>query len=146
MLLNPTGGIFGGDRLRSEIILGEVTHVVLTTPSASKIYRSRDEAAYCETKISLGADAILEYLPDHLIPHPGAALRQKLRMTMAPGSCAIVYDGLAAGRVGRDERWRFREISSEIRIDLLDRTRFLCRSSLLPASHPLTTPGLMDGH
>jgi urease accessory protein len=145
MLLNPTGGTFGGDRLRTEVILGAGTHVVLTTPSASKIYRAVDDAARCETKISLGEDAILEYLPDHLIPHPGASLRQILAVTMARSSRAIIYDAMAAGRVGRDERWKFREIASEISIRSGGALRVLTRSSLIPGSQPVQGLGLMEG-
>lgn len=144
MMLNPTGGTFGGDRLRTEIILGAGTHVVLTTPSATKIYRALDQPARCETEISVREDAILEYLPDHLIPHPGAALRQTLHVTMAQGSCAIVYDAIAAGRVGRNERWKFRELSSEVSIRLADVPQYLARASLMPTKQALGQYGLMD--
>ena len=40
LLLNPTGGVLGGDRLRTEIDLGERASVCLSTPSATRIYRS----------------------------------------------------------------------------------------------------------
>ncbi len=39
LLLNPTGGVLGGDRLRTEIDLGERASVCLSTPSATRIYR-----------------------------------------------------------------------------------------------------------
>ena len=35
LLLNPTGGILGGDRLETEVVLGAGAHVVLSTPSDS---------------------------------------------------------------------------------------------------------------
>jgi urease accessory protein len=145
MMLNPTGGIFGGDQLRTEIVLGAGTHVVLTTPSASKIHRALGRPATSRTEISIGEDATVEYLPDHLIPHPGAALRQDLGITMAPGSSAIVYDAMVAGRIGREERWSFREVTSEISIDFGDRAGYLSRSSLVPALKPLIVPRLLDG-
>ena len=144
MMLNPTGGILGGDRLRSEIVLGAGTHVVLTTPSASKVYRTLNDAARCETEIHVGEDATLEYLPDHVIPHPGAALSQNLHIKLAPRSCAIVYDAFAAGRVGRGERWRFREIASEISINFDDAPCFISRSTLTPARR-VDNVGLMEG-
>lgn len=146
MMLNPTGGIFGGDRLRTEIVIGAGTHVILTTPSASKIYRALDHPARCETEIVVGEDAVVEYLPDHLIPHPDAALRQSLRVSMARGSRAIIYDAIAAGRIGRGERFRFREIASEVSIDCDDEPRFLSRWSVVPASGSLVDgTGIMDG-
>jgi urease accessory protein len=145
MMLNPTGGTLGGDWLRTEVVLGAGTHVVLTTPSATRIYRALDQPARCETEISVGEDAILEYLPDHLIPHPGAAIRQTLGVTIAHGSSAIVYDAIAAGRVGRSERWKFRELSSEVSIRLDGVPQYLSRSSLIPSSQPLCGLGLMEG-
>jgi urease accessory protein len=145
MMLNPTGGTFGGDQLRTEIVLGAGTHVVLTTPSATKVYRALDQPARCETEIALGKNAILEYLPDHLIPHPGAALRQRFDVTMEHGSCAIVYDAMAAGRIGRGEHWKFRELSSEVSIRVEGTPQYLSRASLIPASRPLDGLGVMEG-
>ena len=145
MMLNPTGGTFGGDQLRTEIVLGAGTHVVLTTPSATKVYRALDQPARCETEIALGKNAILEYLPDHLIPHPGAALRQRFDVTMEHGSCAIVYDAMAAGRIGRGEHWEFRELSSEVSIRVEGTPQYFSRASLIPASRPLDGLGVMEG-
>src|ERR1700680_326688 len=92
MLLNPTGGVLGGDRLVTEIIQEAGTHVCLTTPSATRIYRTSQQPAVLEPVIRLGDRATLEYLPDHIIPHNGAALRQSLRVEMGCGSRAIVLD------------------------------------------------------
>ncbi len=145
MMLNPTGGTFGGDRLRTEIVLGAGTHVVLTTASATKVYRALDQPARCETEIAVGQNAILEYLPDHLIPHPGAALRQTFDLTMEHGSSAIVYDAIAAGRIGSGERWKFRELSSEVSIRVEGTPQYLSRASLIPTNQPLHGLGVMEG-
>src|SRR5579862_3718810 len=110
MLLNPTGGVLGGDRLATEIVLEAGTHVCLTTPSATRIYRTADKPAILETRIRVGEGATLEYLPDHAIPHAGSACRQSLRIELAPGSRAIILDSMAAGRVAHGERWNFAEM------------------------------------
>ena len=44
MLLNPTGGLVGGDFLLTQIIQEAGTRVCLTTPSATRVYRTRDQA------------------------------------------------------------------------------------------------------
>src|SRR6266849_10301803 len=85
MLLNPTGGVLGGDHLITEIALEAGTHVCLTTPSSTRIYRTAEMPAVLETVIQLGEGATLEYFPDHLIPHTGAALHQSLHIEMARG-------------------------------------------------------------
>src|SRR5260370_12068755 len=86
MMLNPTGGVLGGDHLVTEIVQEPGTHVCLTTPSATRIYRTLEKPAILETVIRIGEGAALEYFPDHVIPHEGSALRQSLRVKMTPVS------------------------------------------------------------
>src|SRR5574342_934902 len=76
LLLNPTGGVLGGDRLDTEVSLGPGSRVCLSTPSATRVYRSPERPAVQRVSIRLGPGAALEWLPDHLIPAPGARLRQ----------------------------------------------------------------------
>src|SRR6202521_5782889 len=85
MLLNPTGGVLGGDHLITDIVQEAETHVCLTTPSATRIYRTAEKPAILETVIRLDEGATLEYIPDHVIPHAGSALRQSLRVEMGRG-------------------------------------------------------------
>src|SRR5262245_9942080 len=42
LMLNPTGGIVGGDCLETRIRLGKGSHVCLSTPSATPVYRALD--------------------------------------------------------------------------------------------------------
>ena len=44
-LTNPSGGFVGGDDLSLTATLGKNTHVLLTTPSATKIYRMLEQSA-----------------------------------------------------------------------------------------------------
>lgn len=133
MLLNPTGGVLGGDRLGTEIVQEPGTHVCLTTPSATRIYRTLHQPAVLETAIKIGEGATLEYLPDHTIPHVGSALHQSLRIEMARGSKAIVLDSLASGRVAHGERWSFREIDSRTDVYVCGTPAFLNRTKIFPA-------------
>jgi urease accessory protein len=144
MMLNISGGMVGGDRLDTTIELGPNAHAVLTTASAAKAYRTEGAVASQHTKITVGAHATLEYLPDHLIPHAGAAVEQKLRIEMTKGSRAIVYDAMAAGRVGRSERWQFRELTSEVAITHDGRPKYMNRTRITPASQPLDQLGWME--
>lgn len=106
-LLNPTGGVLGGDRLDTRVELGAGTWVCLATPSATRVYRSGGAPSVQRVAVSVGAGARLEYVPDHVIPSPGARLAQSLHVEMAPGAAAIVCDAWSAGRVVRGEVWRF---------------------------------------
>jgi urease accessory protein len=144
MLLNPTGGVLGGDHLITEIVQEPGTHVCLTTPSATRIYRTLEKHATLETVIRIGEGATLEYFPDHVIPHEGSALRQSLRVEMAPGSRAILFDSMASGRVAHGERWKFREMDSRMEVFSSGRPTYIHRAKIVPAEQRPDRAGWME--
>jgi urease accessory protein len=144
MLLNPTGGVLGGDRLTTEINQEAGTHVCLTTPSATRIYRTVEKPAVLETVIRLEEGATLEYFPDHVIPHRGSALRQSLRVELGSGSRAILIDSMAAGRVAHGERWDFTELDSRIDVYANGRPVYINRARIIPGRHMPTQFGAMQ--
>jgi urease accessory protein len=134
MLLNPTGGVLGGDHLTTEVIQEPGTHVCLATPSATRVYRTASRPAVLESVIKLGEGSTLEYLPDHVIPHANAALGQSLRVEMGPGSAAIILDSLASGRVAHGERWGFTEVDSRLEVYMSGKPVFLNRTRIQPGA------------
>ena len=107
MLLNPTGGLLGGDRLDTVVTVGAGGRVCLTTPAATRVYRTAAAPAMQRLRATVGAGAALEYLPDHLIPSPGARLEQSTEIVLADDATAILLDAWAVGRAARGEAWRF---------------------------------------
>ena len=144
MLLNPTGGVLGGDHLITEIVQEAGTHVCLTTPSSTRVYRSAGKPAILETVIHLGEGATLEYFPDHIIPHAGSGLRQLLHIEMARGSRAILLDSMAAGRVAHGERWRFTEMDLRTEVFLSGRPVYINRTRILPPTRRPDRFGWME--
>ncbi len=72
-LLHPPGGLVGGDRLAIDLYLQPNTHVLMTTPSAGKIYRNISgyaQGQFVGLKVDDGA--ILEYFPQENIVFDGA--------------------------------------------------------------------------
>jgi urease accessory protein len=130
-ILNPTGGLAGGDRVVIEVAAGSGAHGCLTTPSATKVYRTRDRPAIQEVGLRLAADATLEYVPDHTIPFAGAAFQQVIRAEVPARARLIVVDAFAAGRVARGEAWRFTSAESALVVSdgsgWLLRDRFVLR-------------------
>ncbi len=107
LLLNPTGGVLGGDRLETRLELGAGSHVCLSTPSATRVYRSSGPPSVQRLTARVGDGARLEYVPDHVIPSPGARLIQSVEVTLGPGAAAILCDAWSVGRAARGESWRF---------------------------------------
>jgi len=115
-VLNPTGCVLGGDRLSIRVTAGADTHVLLTTPSATKVHRTDGAVAEQIVELTVGPGAVLEWLPDHTIPHTGAAYRQRLHARVGSGATLVVADAFAVGRVARDERWRFALLESALSV------------------------------
>ena len=113
-LLNPTGGVLGGDRLETRVELGPGSRVCLSTPSATRVYRSTGPPAIQRVTARVGEGAWLEYMPDHLIPSPGARLIQSIELSLAPGAAAVLCDAWSVGRMARGEAWLFHLLDSGI--------------------------------
>jgi urease accessory protein len=108
--------VLGGDHLRMEVRAGAGAHALLTTPSATKVHRADGPPAVQEVCLTVGAGAALEWVPDHTIPHAGAAFRQRLCAHVAADATLIVADAFAVGRVARGERFRFRVLESALTV------------------------------
>jgi urease accessory protein len=143
-LLNPTGGLCGGDTLDTRVTLGPESRVCLTTPAACRVYRTVGAAATQTFAAVVGAGAVLEYVPDHLIPSPGARLVQRTDVSLADGAVAILVDGWAAGRIARDEQWRFAEL--DLALSARDERGWLLRERSVIAGRPdARRLGVSDG-
>src|SRR5262245_12450919 len=115
-VLNPTGGLVGGDRLAIDVAVGPGAHACVTTPSATKVYRTNAEPVEQTVRLTLAARARLEWVPDHTIPFAGAALRQRVEADVAEEASLVLVDAFTAGRVARGEMWRFALLDSAVSI------------------------------
>jgi urease accessory protein len=114
LLLNPTGGLLAGDRLETDIVLRPGSRVCLSTPSATRVYRSPGPVAVQRVTMDVGGGAALEWLPDHLIPSPGARLRQTTEIRLAADATLLYLDAWATGRAARGETWGFDLLDSSL--------------------------------
>jgi urease accessory protein len=97
VLVHPPGGLVGGDRLDVEIRVGEGAHGLVTTPGATRFYRSDGEAAVQCTRVQVQAGGRLEWLPLEAICYSGCAAENRLEMRLAPGAELIGWDVTALG-------------------------------------------------
>ena len=113
-LVNQSGGLVGGDHLSVEGQLHAGSHVLLTSPSANRVYRSLAEPSVQEVRLSVGTEARLEWVPEVTIPFAGSRFRQSIHVDLAPGATVVLWDAMASGRVARHERWAFATFENEI--------------------------------
>ena len=97
VLVHPPGGIVGGDVLELELTLGPQAHALVTTPGATRFYRSAGTLASQSVLARVADGARLEWLPLQTTCHRGALARSSLRFELAPGAEMMGWDTLALG-------------------------------------------------
>lgn len=97
VLVHPPAGIVGGDLLDIEVRVDTGAHGLVTTPGATRFYRSAGEPAVQRTAISLAANARFEWLPLETICYSGCRAENRLMLDLADGAEAIGWDVTALG-------------------------------------------------
>lgn len=116
LLVNPSGGLVGGDHLSLDMTVEQHAHVIISAPSANRVYQTEGLVSEQHVAIAVEPGAILEWFPEHTIPFAGSRFRQSLRATVGPGATLFLWDALASGRIARGERWAFTDLENEILI------------------------------
>ncbi len=97
VLIHPPGGLVGGDTLALDIRVGAGAHGQITTPGATRFYRSLGPSAVQSTQISLSDQARLEWLPLENLCHNDCRAENRLTLDLAPGSEILGWDITALG-------------------------------------------------
>ncbi len=96
-LLHPPSGLVGGDTLNLTLEVGEGAHALLTTPGASRFYRSTGALAEQRVVARVAAGAKLEWLPQENIVGSGALALNAQRFELAEDAQMMGWDLLALG-------------------------------------------------
>ena len=138
-LHNLSGGVLGGDTLELSVEVGDGASVQLTSTGATRLYRCRPcaPAAVQRQSFKVGRDALLEYLPDELIPFSGARYRQETVIELSDGAGLFWWETVAPGRAARGETFEYDSL--QFKLDLTARGLPLVREriSLEPSRRKL---------
>lgn len=97
VLVHPPGGVVGGDLLDIDVELGAGTHAVITTPGATRFYRSTGAVGEQRALLRAGEGARIEWLPLEAIAYRGCRAVNGVRFELAEGAAMIGWDLLALG-------------------------------------------------
>lgn len=97
VLVHPPGGMVGGDELTISIALREGAHALVTTPGATRFYRSAGGEASQSLDVIAEKDSRLEWLPLETIAYSGCLATSRLRFDLAPSAEMIGWDVVALG-------------------------------------------------
>ena len=97
VLVHPPGGLVGGDTLDITATVGPGAHGLVTTPGATRFYRSTGERALQRTHLTLAEGARLEWLPLEALCYNACNAENHLTLNLAPGAECMGWDVTALG-------------------------------------------------
>lgn len=115
-LLHPPGGVVGGDQIRLDVSLADTAHALLTTPAASKFYRSQANTAVLEQNFHVKAGATLEWLPQETILFADSHVRMQTKIDLQQGARFIGWELLCLGRPASGEKYSLGECQQRVSI------------------------------
>lgn len=95
-LLHPPGGVVGGDQLQVSIDVASGAHVLITTPAATKFYRSLGPLSVQRQTIRLDGGTA-EWLPQESILFPGCRAELTTRVVLSGGARFIGWEVICLG-------------------------------------------------
>jgi urease accessory protein len=104
VLVNPSGGVVGGDRITLAFAADRDADVAITTQAAERVYRALAPAAEISVRLDLAPGACLAWLPQETILYSGARMRRRFEVDTARSSHLIMSEIVVFGRVASGER------------------------------------------
>jgi urease accessory protein len=97
VLVHPPGGLVGGDRIDIDVHLDSGSHALITTPGATRFYRSEAGLARQQVQARLQSGARLEWLPLETLTYNDCQAENLVTFDLEPGAELMAWDVLALG-------------------------------------------------
>lgn len=102
VLVHPPGGLVGGDMLDMKVSVGAGAHGLVTTPGATRFYRSEAGLATQQVHARIEDGARLEWLPLEAIAYNQCDALNRAVFDLAPGAELMTWDITALGLPATD--------------------------------------------
>lgn len=118
VLVHPPGGVAGGDDLDIAIQVQSGAHALITTPGATRFYKTSGDAAIQRARIKLEEGARLEWLPLENIAYNGCLAENRLQVQLASSAEMMGWDITALGLPAASQAFERGEFTQHV--ELLD--------------------------
>ena len=92
VLVHPPGGFVGGDVMDIHITTALHSHGLITTPGATRFYRSEQGISINTVKARLEEGSRLEWLPLESLAYPGCDALNQIEFHLAPSAELMAWD------------------------------------------------------
>ncbi len=114
VVVHPPGGLVGGDTLDIAVHAGPGAHALISTPGATRFYRSEGPDATQRVHLRVAEGARLEWLPLEAIAYPDCQAHNALTMDIAPGGECMGWDVCALGLPAADQAFTRGTLRQEV--------------------------------
>jgi urease accessory protein len=132
-LLHPPGGVVGGDTLTITLNVASDSAALVTTPGASKFYRSGGPRALQQQRLGVASGASLEWLPQESIYFPGALVTLRSQLHLAEGARFIGWEIHCLGRSAAAEPFDHGQLDLGWQVWLPDRPLLIDQLAITPS-------------
>jgi len=126
-ILHPPGGVAGGDILRIDARVESAARVLITTPGAAKLYRSRLARSQLTHTLQVDAGACLEWFPQETIVFDGANASTQTHVQLADDGVYAGWEIVCLGRPHSHEPFQRGHLQTELTIHRDGQLRFMER-------------------
>ena len=144
-LVHPPGGVVGGDTLELRAQVRDGAHALITTPAATKFYRSEGRVARQLQDIALGA-ATFEWLPQETLLFPDAYANIATRVRLGERAKFIGWEIVCYGRPASGLKYASGRAHQDFELWLNDVPLVLDRLRLDGASDSMQALFGLGGH
>lgn len=112
VIIHPPGGVAGGDNLQLTVQMQIESSALLTTPGATKWYKSAGRQASQQIEMTIDDNGQLEWLPQENIVFDGADVALNTQVNLSETAVFAGWEVVCLGRQASGERWtsgRFRQ-------------------------------------
>jgi urease accessory protein len=104
-VLHPPGGIAPGDELCLDIGIGTGSRALVTTPAATKVYRTHGPRSIQKQVLRVSSGASLEWFPQETIVFDGARFDTETLVLLEKGATFVGWEVTCLGRPAMAERF-----------------------------------------
>tara|TARA_R110002020_G_scaffold85891_6_gene211558 strand:+ start:4117 stop:4944 length:828 start_codon:yes stop_codon:yes gene_type:complete len=117
ILINTSGGLTGGDVIEWSVAASDSTRLTVTTQANEKVYKASADTASLSTRITVGHQAAVHWMPQETILFDQSALSRRLDVDLQETSEFLAVEAVLMGRQAMGEtlkrglfrdRWRIR--------------------------------------
>ncbi len=153
MIRSSAPGILAGDLYEMDFNVADNTKLGLETQAYSRVYEMNNGgAAWQNTRVNVGENALLHYIPHPLVPHKDSDFEANNTIKIKKSSQLIWGEILTCGRKayeahGKDgEVFIFKRLMNSTEIFIEDRLVFKDKLLFEPSNEGLDTLGQMEGY